>query len=629
MLVPIRSIRGKLLLSFLLFVLITCGIVILNVWLNGRREEVAQINARLNKVNFEIQRIKRIEGDFLKDEIINPVFYNTQESRYLHDHNRSLATVRENLDAMQNHREINVAYITQKIDFVRGKLSSYQHTFHKLQELILGRGFKDFGLEGKMRYYIHQIEQLTTQHKLDMAKMLTIRRIEKDFILRKEWHYTQDIIVALDAFRQDINEKLADFQAKKTMFELLANYQSAFQQIAYAERNIGFNNEAGIRSELSQYSKEIEENIEQLNKDITSITQDLSTQTISTFIGIIAVSVGLLLFFALFLTQTLSRPIRLLSENIHYVIQHNFAKNIDFQPLKTHDEIGRLSSDFGLMLSTVQTSIEQIQNQSEKIERKQHALLESMRYAHTIQQAILPDADDFQAHFDDYFVLYKPMHTVSGDFYWLAEQQNIVFLAVVDCTGHGVPGGFMSMVGNALLSKIVNEKEIFDTSLILALLDLEVKQALRQERDKNNDGMEVALCKFESLQNGSPIVKVTFSGAKGKMFYTKGDILYKEKSTRRAIGGKNEDNKGELEDFEQIELFLPKGEKIYLTSDGYCDQPNAKRKRLGTKNFMDILQNNLQKPLPVQGEILEKTLLEHLEDPHEQRDDITVVGVQV
>lgn len=625
----IRSIRSKLLLSFLLFVIATCGIVLLNIWLNSRREEVTRINAQLNQINLEIQRIKRVEGDFLKDEVINPNFYNTQESRYLNQHNKSLASIREGLQEIQEHPEVSRPFIVRKIEYVRAKLTSYQHTFHELQDLIIKRGFKDFGLEGKMRDYAHKIEQITLQYDLSMAKLLAIRRIEKDFMLRKEWHYTQDIIPVIEAFRAEINEKITDFEPRKRILELLGYYQSTFRQIAYADRSIGFSNEAGIRNQLTQDSNEIESEMTKLNTEIVDITQNLNTQTISTFIAIIAIAVILLIFFALFLTQALSRPIRSLSQSIHQVIEHNFSQRVTFEPLNTRDEIGKLSKDFGLMLQTVQNSIEKIQTQSEKIERKQFALMESLRYAQTIQQAILPDVDDFSAFFQDFFVLYKPMHTVSGDFYWLAEQRDLVFLAVVDCTGHGVPGAFMSMVGNALLGKIVNEQEIFNPALVLALLDAEVKQSLRQERDKNNDGMDISICKFEGLATHQDTVQVTFSGAKGKVFYTRERELIKERSTRRSIGGKSEGTKHDTDIFENIEFTLKRGDTLYMATDGYCDQPNERRKKIGTKQFMDVLQTYIEKPLAMQCEALQNALVEHMVSPLEQRDDITVVGVRI
>lgn len=625
----IKSIRGKLLLSFLMFLLVTCAIVVLNVWLNNRRAEVTRLNAKLTLINLDVQRLKRTEGDFLKDEIINPNFYNTQQSRYLNEHQQSLAEIRESLYDIQNHAEVNSEEILQKIETVRSKLTSYQHSFHQLQELIIRRGFKDFGLEGRMRYYAHNLEQSVEKYKIDLAKYLTIRRIEKDFILRKEWHYTQDILPAIASFAQEIENRIQNLQEKQKLQKMLEDYKNTFLQIANTEKAIGFNNDAGIRSQLTQYSREIEIGIEKLTTDIASITRNLDTQSISTFVAIIVVAVILLLFFAIFLTQTLSRPIRNLSQSIHYVIEHNFEKNVNFEPLKTQDEIGKLSKDFGLMLQTVQFSIEKIQNQSEKIERKQFALMESLRYAQTIQQAILPDADDFGQYFEEYFTFYKPMHTVSGDFYWLTEQEDLVFLAVVDCTGHGVPGAFMSMVGNALLSKIVNEKEIFDPALILSMLDMEVKQALKQERDKNNDGMEISLCKFEGLTGRQDTIKITFASAKGKCFYTENDILQKQKSTRRSIGGKTEDTQNTLEDFENFEKTLERGEKVYFATDGYCDQPSPKRKKLGTKAFMDILQENIALPLEKQGEILQQKLQMHMQDIHEQRDDITVVGVKL
>jgi len=625
----IKSIRGKLLLSFLIFVLITCGIVVISLWLNGRREDIARITEQLNQINMEMQRLKRIEADFLKDETINFNFYNTQESRYLIQHTQSVKSIRESLQEIYQHPEVHISRVIEKIELIQKKITLYEHTFKELQEHIIIRGFKDFGLEGRMRDHIHKIEQLALKYELDMGKLLAIRRIEKDFMIRKEWHYTEDILVAIITFRNEIQLKINSPKENKNLNDLLTNYTDVFQQIAQEEKTIGFSNESGIRNKLTTCSNQVEVLIGQLNLHIVVLTQDLNTQSITTFLFTIVFSVLLLLFFAFFLTQALSRPITNLSKNIHYIIKHNFSKDIELEPIKSKDEIGKLSIDFGFMVRNVQANIQKIQNQSEKIERKQFALMESLRYAQTIQQAILPDADDFNEFFEDYFALYMPMHTVSGDFYWLTEAEENVFLAVVDCTGHGVPGAFMSMVGNAVLTKIVNEKEIFDPSLILSILDIEVKLALKQERDKNNDGMDISLCKFEGLLKKEGEIKLTFSGAKGKVFYTKEGVLHKQRSVRRTIGGKTEDTTRDVESFENFEILLPRGTQLYLSTDGFCDQPNQKRKKIGTKKFMEIIEATLPNTMPEQCLALQNALQQHIVDLYEQRDDITVIGVRL
>ena len=132
------------------------------------------------------------------------------------------------------------------------------------------------------------------------------------------------------------------------------------------------------------------------------------------------------------------------------------------------------------------------------------------------------------------------MHTVSGDFYWMEVVDDEVFLAVVDCTGHGVPGAFMSMIGNTLLKEIINEKKVHDPSLILEVLDADLRMALRQDKSRLTDGMELSLCKIEGLMNRSQLFKVTFAGAKSSLFYTKNHQVEKLKGTRRGIGGNSE-----------------------------------------------------------------------------------------
>ncbi len=271
----------------------------------------------------------------------------------------------------------------------------------------------------------------------------------------------------------------------------------------------------------------------------------------------------------------------------------------------------------------------QIQEQKNKLEIQNTKLSDSIDYAQNIQSAILP-TDLFNNKEIEAFVLYKPKDIVSGDFYWYTykegtDNQKQIFIAAVDCTGHGVPGAFMSMIGNRSLNEIIVEKNINEPADILYNLNLNIIDALNQEYSDNTDGMDVCLVRID-LNNNSK--DVYFAGAKRPLYFVKnGDPeMNKIKGNRYSIGGlyKNKRKK----EFESHHLTVDKGDVLYLTTDGIIDQVNENRKRFSSTRLLSVLYNNLSNPMEKQGKILEKRL-EDFRGDSEQRDDITVIGIKI
>ena len=271
----------------------------------------------------------------------------------------------------------------------------------------------------------------------------------------------------------------------------------------------------------------------------------------------------------------------------------------------------------------------EIHKQKDQIEKQNELITSSINYAKNIQQAILPLPGDLEKYFDS-FVIFKPRDVVSGDFYWFAEKPgkdgklDKLFLAVVDCTGHGVPGAFMSMIGSRLLSEIVLEQNISSPKAILENLDKKVKLALRQETTDNNDGMDMSVCMIEKENNS---FHITYSGAKSDLYYFshKNDDITILSSERRSIGGSKQ-KRGNIQ-FTNKDFYLFKDDMLWLTTDGIIDQNNSDRKRFGTPRFIEMLKKAKDMNLKKQKRFILDTLDEH-QGEEEQRDDITVWGVK-
>lgn len=240
-----------------------------------------------------------------------------------------------------------------------------------------------------------------------------------------------------------------------------------------------------------------------------------------------------------------------------------------------------------------------------------------------IQEAILPFKGKMDFLLDEYFVTYKPKDVVSGDFYWIQQVQNKIILAVADCTGHGVPGAFMTLIGRVLLDKIIRAEHIYLPSEILARLDIEVMNVLKQKYTKNNtNGMDLAIITLEKQENEQ--TKIVFSGAKNNLLILEGDTLEEIKGVRRSIGGEQNTQIA----FMDIERIVRKGGIIYAGSDGLVDQNDKKRRPIGSAKLKKFILQNASLSLNQQQSALESLLLKQLEGTT-QRDDILFMGIRV
>ncbi|OJJ17148.1 hypothetical protein BKI52_31035 [marine bacterium AO1-C] len=270
------------------------------------------------------------------------------------------------------------------------------------------------------------------------------------------------------------------------------------------------------------------------------------------------------------------------------------------------------------------------------LEQRNSQIKQSISAGLLIQRAVLPSVNRLQSSLSEYFVLYRPKDVVSGDFYWLSkierkDQPPKLLLASVDCTGHGIPGAFMSMIGNILLDRIVEVEQITDPAMILNRLTTLIVEVLNQRENENTDGMDIALVAIEEenpVQDNEPI-KVTFAGARRPLFFIKKPMgpqarVEEIKGQRGWIGGVP----SEPTVFENQEVWLTPGDIIYLTSDGFADQNDRRRRNFRKSRLMSILEQNAELSLLKQQRALEHMLEQHMEGTH-QRDDILIWGVRV
>ena len=274
----------------------------------------------------------------------------------------------------------------------------------------------------------------------------------------------------------------------------------------------------------------------------------------------------------------------------------------------------------------IQKKNELLEIQKKEIQDQHYQITSSVKYAKNIQTAVLPSLDQLKEHVDA-FDIFLPKDIVSGDFYWNFNMKGYNFssiIAVIDCTGHGVSGAFMSMISYSLLNYIVKELEIYEPKKILERLDKEVVISLRQNETNNMDGMDMCICKISEKENKTI---VNFSGAKRPLYLydSATNEVSRIKGTRRSIGG-NRIVKN-IPDFETVVIETEKNDSIYMTSDGFIDQSNSERKRFGSQAFTNVLLKNNKKTMSEQKKVLLAELHKH-QGSTAQRDDITMIGIK-
>jgi ligand-binding sensor domain-containing protein/serine phosphatase RsbU (regulator of sigma subunit) len=267
--------------------------------------------------------------------------------------------------------------------------------------------------------------------------------------------------------------------------------------------------------------------------------------------------------------------------------------------------------------------------QRDEIDAQKMAITDSIEYARRIQAATLPPDEVLKYLFPKHFILYRPLQIVSGDFYWLTQKRGKIIIAVADCTGHGVPGAFMSMLGSALLNDIVNNMDSLQASLILNELRDRVIVSLRQtgEADEARDGMDIALCIVDREQ-----MELQYAGANNPLYHISEGKLTVVKADMMPIGISSEAGKS----FTNHTLAIKKDDAVYLFSDGYPDQVGGeKRKRFKTSRLKSLLLEVQDRIMFDQKTVLESTLNEWMGHTglygtkYGQIDDILVMGIKI
>jgi serine phosphatase RsbU (regulator of sigma subunit) len=293
-----------------------------------------------------------------------------------------------------------------------------------------------------------------------------------------------------------------------------------------------------------------------------------------------------------------------------------------------YSDLQRANENINQKNEEITAQSEQIMKQIESLESIQKDHTDSLIYAQKIQKALIDNESLFNQNFKDFFIYFKPKSLVTGDFYWISKANDKIVMAVSDCTGHGVPGAFMTMLGYSFLNEIVNKEHITEPDLILNELRENVISTLHQEGKiyEQKDGMDMAIVMIDKKNK-----RLKFSAANNSICYipTRDDVDDKKviefKGDRMPISFHYK-----MRRFSLLEFDIREGDKFYLYTDGFIDQfGGPKGKKFKSVPFRRMLLKNHSLPMTEQREILEKTMEDWLDDIYEQVDDMTIIGFEI
>ena len=400
-----------------------------------------------------------------------------------------------------------------------------------------------------------------------------------------------------------------------TLYDLLAEayneigeYQKAYQyhvKFSQLERKLALKNSTDKLAEM-EAKFETHEKEKQLLIQQNKLTKQEAEIKTSNLLRNLFITIGIALLVILLFIYRNYRDKK--AANTLLTLQKNEIQEINEELNQTNEEL--------------EAQRDEIESQKDALQAKNNHIISSINYAKRIQDALLKSEEHVSVHLPPHFILYKPKDIVSGDFYWALEKQNHLYIAAVDCTGHGVPGGFLTMLGTSFLNEINSVNELLSPSEILDQLRAKLIKDLSADGN-TKDGMDISLLKLHLNT-----LEAEWAGANNPLYLLSAKNPYCEieilKGDKEPIGYHHD-----LTPFTNHKIQLEKRDTLYLFTDGYADQfGGPKGRKLGYKKFREVLAQVASKSMDEQKEELSNYIKEW-QKGEEQVDDICIIGIQV
>ena len=665
----VTSLRFWLISSFTAILLI-CLIAIflfLNSLKNSKKIENYYSNLKTTRIL--LLETNKLKEDILIGDFNDSSFYTGKNS---HPEIRfNLLNKRTNYYISNIEKsEITEKYkLEWKIRTLKNHILKYKNSYNELIYLYKLKGFKNYGLEGKMREYAHLIYNFPNRNVQYFC--LVLRKHEKDFLLRKDFSYVHQFNLVTKNFIESINEdKTLTTKNRNFLLNNLYYYGKYFKVLVRIESKIGINNQIGYLQTSRQIFDKIALLLEDMDNEIRLIQEQHKQKLREDTITVVIILVVFLILTIIFLTQLITKSVKSISSSFTKYINSGFnidsvsfkrSKITEFHQiyvsfLKMAQEIHVFTNFFREKVHERTLAIneqkDEILAQQLQIENQYKALLnknnelneqkqlldvknkevqESLRYAKRIQEALQPAKNKLKDCFEESFIYSKAKDVVSGDFYLVYRtnkedgflNNRIVFITA-DCTGHGVPGAIMSVLGINTLYKNIKELKNDDPGKILNLLDKDLNKVLAHEKQRPDivaDGMDIGVFSFDK-----ETYILEYSIAKFAQVLVRNSEIIPLITQKSTIGYSFFEN--EEKNFVTSRIQLKPGDCLYLFSDGLYDQfGGALNKKYKKHKLKALIQKVNMLPMKEQKLIFKKEFVSW-KKKLPQTDDVTIMGIR-
>lgn len=483
-----------------------------------------------------------------------------------------------------------------------------------------------------LAFYNKSLNGIKRNNDLDLLADI-YNKIAVLYLKQKEYAKSKKNTVSSLRVSKQIGSKLRIRNAYQTFSEIyaaLADYRNESHSLKLVLRY----NDSLFSQQLSEKILNIQYSMEQERKQHQIDVLNAQKESQNSFIIVLGIALLLGVFFLI-----ISLRLNLLRRKTNKLLEKQ-KENI----MLKNEELNNQNEEIQTIADSLTDANLEISLQKEQVEKSHAQITSSINYAKRIQSAILPDINSLNNIFPEHLIVYKAKNIVSGDFYWVKQIRDYSVMAVADCTGHGVPGAFLSMLGITLLNEIVRRDDIANTSTVLNQLREQIKLSLKQTGKyfEQKDGMDMAICAIDSNN-----LSMLYSGANNPAYIVRAnfDEGNKLKNSRIRIHKTEECKKYTLIEikpdrqpigsyiketpFTDIEFSLKKNDTVFLFSDGYYDQFNGETgKKFNNGRFRNLILSIAEKPLHEQQKILNKTFTDWKKN-REQVDDVLVLGVRI
>lgn len=473
----------------------------------------------------------------------------------------------------------------------------------------LGIYHKDHGDKDSAIYYIEKALLAVPKGEKHYDKTYIIKSLAESYLIANNYRNAENYfnkaiqsakeVEAIDVLKDSYKGLSEIYEYNKQFDKSLSAYKK-YKNLNDSIFNQDFN------SKVSQLEKNFE--IQSKEKEIQLLTNKAEITNLQLIrrknSNYFLMALGILLAIVAFISYN------------RYQIKNRSNKLLQ----QKNDEINLQKSEIKDNRDEIEAQRDSILAQKQALEEASSEIMKSIWYAQHIQRAILPDLNDIKSVFHEFFMLYIPKSIVSGDFYWFTRKKDKIFFAFADCTGHGIPGAFMTVMANDLLNSIIIQQNQNDCAKIIKLLDEAVLNSLQYKENSSSDGLDIALLCFDTKKQ-----QLTFSGASMDLLIYQQDEWKNYKGERFSVGGFTEP---EHKQSKNIHIDLKEDTQIYMYSDGYVDQFGGNEDKKFMKKRLRSLLNEIKiLPLSQQKTKLEKAIMDW-KGNQEQTDDISFAGIR-